>query len=182
MKRVKVILLLSALFIVSACSNKFEGTWCKYSDVATTLIILDENVTDKQIENITNYVKTIDSLKSYDIIDRIEEASKMITIYYKNDENIENYENNIKKYSGITKIKSSKVNEIVDKLVINKDNYVYDKSLNNLSANESKGSYKINNNTLILDSDVKFFYKNKFLCYDEGCNELLTKAKGNDCG
>ena len=182
MKRVKVLLLIISVILLSACSNKFHGTWCKYSDVATSLVILNSDISDDQIDRITNYVKTLENLKSYDIIDRIEEATKMITIYYKNEDNIDQIDAQLKKYDGVSKVKSSRVNEIVDKLVVKKEEYIYDKSLNNLSANETKGKYQIDNNTLILENDVKFYYKNKFLCYDEGCNEVLIKAKGNDCG
>ena len=182
MKRIKIVWLVICLILLSGCSSKFEGIWCKYSDVATSLVILNSDVSDNQILEITNYIKTIDNLKSYDIIDRIEEASKMITIYYKNEDNISKYEEKLVAFSGVTRVKSTKVNEVVDKLIVKKDSYIYDKSLNDLSANEVKGSYEIENNTLILDNNIKFYYKNKYLCYDEACNIILTKSKSNDCG
>ena len=176
MKRIKVLFLILGLVLLSGCGNKFEGTWCKYSDVATTLVILNNDIEDSQIDAITNYIK------SYDIIDRIEEASKMITVYYKSEENITTYENNIKEFNGVNKIKSTRVNEVVDKLVVKKEDYTLGRSLNNLTANEMSGKYKIENNTLLLDDNVKFYYKNKYLCYDEACNNVLTKSKTNDCG
>lgn len=182
MKRVKIFIILICLFLICGCSSKFEGTWCKYSDVATSLVILKNDINDNEINKITDYIKTIDNLKSYDIIDKIEEASKMITIYYKNEDNISSYEDKIKSFNGVDSIKSTKVNEVVDKLIIKKKEYIYDKSLNNLSATEDKGSYTIDNNTLILDNNTKFYYKNKYLCYDEMCNLVMTKSKTNDCG
>ena len=182
MKRVKVLLILLVLILLCGCDNKFQGTWCKYSDVATTLIVLTDDVSDEQINNITNYIKKIENLKSYDIIDKIEEASKMITIYYKNEDHIAEYENKIKSFSGINKVKSTRVNEVVDKLVVNKETYTLGRSLNNLTANEMSGKYKIENDTLSLDDNVKFYYKNKYLCYDESCSDVLTKSKTNDCG
>ena len=181
MKRVKIGLLLISLIFLSGCSSKFEGIWCKYSDVATTLVILDNDISNDQINKLTDYIKTIENLKSYDIIDKIEDSSKMITIYYKNEDNIALYEERIKAFDGINKIKSTNVNEVVDKLIVKKNDYVLDKSLNDLSANEVKGTYKIENNTLILDNDIKFYYKNKYLCYDDACNSILTKSKTNDC-
>ena len=182
MKRVKLLLIVFSLILLCGCDNKFQGTWCRYSDVATTLVVLTDDISDKQINDITNYIKTISNLKSYDIIDKIEDASKMITIYYKSEDNIDEYEKMIKTFTGINSIKSTKVNEVVDKLVVKKDDYTLGRSLNNLTANEMSGKYKIDNNTLILDDNVKFYYKNKYLCYDQDCNSLLTKSKTNDCG
>ena len=182
MKRVKILIVLFALILLCGCDNKFHGTWCKYNDVATTLIVLTEDVNDNQITEITNYIKKIENLKSFDIIDKIEDASKMITIYYKNEDNISEYENKLKTFGGINKVKSTRVNEVVDKLVVKKQDYTLGRSLNNLTANEMSGKYKIENDTLILDDNIKFYYKNKYLCYDKDCNDVLTKSKTNDCG
>lgn len=167
--------------LLCGCTSKFQGTWCKYSDVATSLVVLDENVSDSDINEIINYIQTIKNLKSYDIIDKIEEASKMITIYYKDEENIEEYQEKLKTYNGVSYIKYNRLNTVLDKLVIKKDSYVFDTSLNSLSASELSGKYEIEKNTLTLDNGTKFYYKNKFLCYDYNCNDILTKAKGNEC-
>lgn len=175
-------MLIFGLILLCGCENKFQGVWCKYSDVASTLIVLKEDVEDLQINGITNYIKTIENLKSYDIIDKIEESSKMITIYYKTDEGISEYEKIFNTMEGISKIKSTRVNEVVDKLVVKKEDYTLGRELNNLTANEMSGKYKIEDNTLLLDDDVKFYYKNKYLCYDKDCNNVLTKSKTNDCG
>ncbi len=182
MKRVRILVLIFALIMLCGCDNKFQGTWCKYNDVATTLVILTNDISDNQIKEITNYINKIENLKSYDIIDKIEDASKMITIYYKNDDNILEYEKMIKTFTGIDSVKSTKVNEVVDKLVVKKEDYTLGRSLNNLTANEMSGKYKIENDELLLDDGVKFYYKNKYLCYDEYCNSVLTKSKTNDCG
>ncbi len=181
MKNVKLIIILFLFIIITGCASKFEGTWCKYSDVATSLVILNENISDDNLNKITDYLKTIDDIKSYDVIDKIEDSSKMITIYYKNEDNIEKYEQELKKYSDINSIKSFKQNAVVDELIIKNDSYVYDKSLTTLDAYEYKGNYKINKNIIELDNNFKFYYKDKFLCYDEYCNEILTKSKKSTC-
>lgn len=182
MKRVKVLVLIFSVMLLCGCGNKFQGTWCKYSDVASTLIILNNDITDEQLNNLTSFIKEIANLKTYDIIDRIEDASKMITVYYKNEDNIQEHEDMIKTFSGISKVKSKPVNEVVDKLVVKKEDYTLGRSLNDFTANEMSGKYKIEKDTLLLDDDVKFYYKDKFLCYDKDCNSFLTKSKTNDCG
>ena len=181
MKRIKVLLMLAILVILSGCTNKFEGTWCKYSDVATTLVILSNDISDNDLNKITTYIAKLSNLKSYDIIDKIEEASKMITIYYKDENKIEVYEKDLKNFTGVKTLKSSKMNTVVDKLVLKNSDYTFGKSLNSLDAQETKGKYKENGNSITLDNGINFYYKDKFLCYDEGCNDLMSKAKGNDC-
>ena len=182
MKRVKVLLFVFSLLLLCGCNNKFQGTWCKYSDVATTLIVLTNYASDYQIGEITKYIKALENLKSYDIIDKIEDSSKMITVYYKNEDNLDEYEKIIKTFGGINNIKTTRVNEVVDKLVVKKEDYILGRSLNNLTANEMSGKYKIENDVLLLDDNAKFYYKNKYLCYDKDCNNVLTKSKTNDCG
>ncbi|MBR1417262.1 MAG: hypothetical protein IJ572_05565 [Bacilli bacterium] len=181
MKKLKVGFILLIGMVLSGCSSKFEGTWCRFSDVPSSLVILTDEISEIDLNNITSYINTITDLKSYDIIDKIENASKMITIYYKSDNNINDYEKSIKSYSGVVSIKSTMMNEVVDKLIISDKNYVYDKSLNNLSATETKGTYKTEGDKLSLDNGVDFYYKDKFLCYDKDCTGLLTKANGSDC-
>ena len=181
MKRIKVLFLVMCIFMLSSCATKFQGTWCKYSDVATSLVILKQDISDSDLQKIVEYIKTIDNLKSFDVIDRIEEASKMITIYYKNEDNIKTYQDTILTYSGVESIKYTSMNTVLDKLVIKRDAYIYDKGLNDLDASEVSGTYNIENNKIILDNNMELYYKNKFLCYDLSCDDILTKAKGAEC-
>ncbi len=181
MKRLKIFLLLLVVGMSTGCASKFQGTWCKFAMVPTSLVILDYDISESDLNNIVEYVKTIDNLKSFDVIEKIEEASKMITVYYKNEDNISNYQDNIKKYSGVRDIKYTSLDTVLDKLTIKRDSFIFDKGLNDLSASEITGTYVIENNTLKLDNNTEFYYKDKFLCYDKDCNEILTKAKGAEC-
>jgi len=167
--------------LTCSCASKYEGTWCKFADVDTTLVILSNDVSEEEINSVIDYIKTIPDLKSYDIINKIEESSKMITIYYKNEDNIKTYEDGLKNFSFINEIKTSKVNIVVDKLKINGDKYVFDTNLDDLSASEVSGTYIDNNNTITLEDNTTFYYKNKFLCYDKDCNNILTKSKNDTC-
>ena len=88
MKGFKVFLLIISIYLVSGCASKFQGTWCKFAMVPTSLVILDYDISDDDLNNIIDYVSTIENLKSYDVIEKIEEASKMVTVYYKNEDNI----------------------------------------------------------------------------------------------
>lgn len=182
MKRIKLLGLIAMIFVLCGCQSKYIGTWCRYSDTPTTLVIFKDDITDEQINKLVEYVKTIEDLKSYDVIPIIEGSSRMLTVYYQKEDNMEKFEEEIKKFEGISQTKSTKVNTPVDKLVIKGNNkYVYDTSLNNLSAMEYNGIYEIDKNVLKLDNETVFYYKNKFLCYDKDCNTILTKSNKTDC-
>ena len=181
MKRIKLLGLLAILMLTCSCASKYEGTWCKFADIDTSLVILSLDIEDDKLNAITSYVETIEDLKSYDVINKIEESSKMVTIYYKKEDNIKKYEDTLKGFDGVKEVKTSKVNTVVDKLKINNDRYVFDKDLDDFKASEVKGIFKEDGNTIILEDNTKFYYKNKFLCYDADCNNILTKSKNDTC-
>lgn len=181
MKKVKILFMVLLSIIMSGCSLNFKGTWCKYSEIPTTLLILKENISETELNDLTSFIKSIDNLKSYDYIDDIEEAYPMITIYYLNKDNIENYESVLSTYNSVSKIKTSKMNSVVERLVIKNNTFTYGTKLNTIYAYETSGKYEIEKNVLTLDDGTKFYYKDKFLCYSEECNDLLIKAKGNEC-
>ena len=181
MKSFKVLLLVIIVCLVSGCASKFQGTWCKFAMTPSSLVILDFDISEEDLDRVIDYVSSLENLKRYDVIDKIEEASKMVTVYYKNEDNIEEYQNIIKSFSGVRDIKYTSLDAVLDKLVIKKDSYVYDSGMNDYSSAEVKGSYTIEDNTITLDNKMVFYYKNKFLCYDKDCSEILTKAKGAEC-
>ena len=46
MKRIKILGLFLMLVLLTGCQSKYVGTWCRYSDVATTLVIFNDDVSD----------------------------------------------------------------------------------------------------------------------------------------
>lgn len=184
MKRFKILLLLIMVSLVSGCASKFQGTWCRFADVPSTLVILNYDISDEEMNNIIDYINSIPDLKRYDDIGKIEEASKMITIYYKSDEHVDEYQGHLGTLPGVRELKFINLNSPLDKLVVKRDTYIFDKDLNDFSVTEIKGSYQIDGNKITLNNngnDLEFYYKNKFLCYDKNCDEILTKAKGSEC-
>ena len=181
MKKIKIFIMFICLVLLTGCNNKYYGTWCLYEEIASTLIVLNDNVTDSEINNIIKYIDTIPDLKSHDTIDKIDEANKMINVYYNSKDNLDEYENKLKTFSGVKKVENKMLNQAKEKLVITKKDYTYGTNMNSLSAKESKGIYNINNDSITLDNDTTMYYKDKFLCKDKDCNVILTKSKNNVC-
>lgn len=182
MKKISVIILVGFVIFLSGCTSKFNGTWCRYSDVPSSLIVLKKDYNDYKYKELINYINKIPNLRSFDVVDDIEDSSILITVYYNNEENISTYENEIRKYDIVDRTEFKKLNIVVDKLNIQGNNtYTFDMSLNSLSAREIKGKYSIQSDILKLDNENTFYYKNKFLCYDKDCNMLMTKSISSTC-
>lgn len=165
--------------LLCGCQNKFNGTWCLYTEVPSSLIIFNDNVSDSDVGTITNYLDTLKDVSSFDLIDNIESANKMLNIYYFNKDNIESYKEKISKYSFVKSVENKMINKAKEKIVINDKSFVYGKNLNTLYAVEIKGSIKTKKDTLTLDG-TDFYYKDKFICGDLECNTIYSKSN-NDC-
>ena len=181
MKKFYIGVLVLVVILLSGCGSKFKGTWCRYVEVPSSLVVLKAEVSEEEYQKILQYIGTITNLRSYDIVNDIEDATTLVNIYYMNEENIANYENDFRSLSGVSKVENKRISVVEDKLTINDKNYIFDTSLNSLAASEVKGNYNIKDDLLTLEGGTKFYFKNKFLCYDDACNKFLTKSIGATC-
>ena len=177
--KLKVFILSLIVFLLCGCSNKYNGTWCLYTEIPSSLIILNDDINESNLKTITNYLDKVSDLASYDIIDNIESASKMINVYYIKKDNIDSYKNDISKLKGVKSVENKMINKAKEKIIIAGKYYTYDKELNTLYASEKKGKISKDKKSIIID-DVKFFYKDNFLCNDVDCNTIYSKSD-NDC-
>jgi hypothetical protein len=181
-KNIKYFALIIMCFILSGCSKDFYGTWCLYTETPSSLVVLNNDVSDNDINNLKNYItKNITDLKSYDVIDSIENSNKMITIYYNSSENIANYQDKISSMSGVESVTQKNLNTTVEELDITNSSYSYGAKLDTLYAFKTDGTYKAKGNVITLDSNKKFYYKNNYLCYDENCDQFLIKSTSDTC-
>jgi hypothetical protein len=181
MKKFLTLILIMICLLCSGCKKDFAGTWCLYTETPSSLILLDNNINDNDLNNIKAYIESISNLKTYDVINNIEDANNMITIYYTSKDNISTYQDKIMIMNGVLSVKENDLNTPVEELTISSDNYTYGTKLDTIDASKKEGTYTINGNNLILDNNKSFYYKNKFLCYDKDCNTLMTKSSSNTC-
>ena len=180
MRKCKLFVMVFMCLLLCGCKSKFDGTWCLYAETPSSLVILNNNVSDSELDNVVNYISKLKDMTSYDVIDNIESASKMINIYYSSKDNIDEYKNAIKNHNGVYSVENKMINKAKEKIVIDKKNYTYGKSLNTLYAIEEKGSLKKSRNEIELADNTKLYYKDKFLCIDKECSVIFTKSD-NDC-
>lgn len=182
MKYLKFLLVVSLCFLLTGCSKDYLGTWCLYTNTPSSLAVLDSDISLTDLNNIKNYIeKNIPDLSTYDVIDKIEDSNQMITIYYTKSDNISKYQEDLSSLNGITSVSEKELNTPVEKLDITSNNYTYGTQLDTIYALNTTGNYTIKNNTLTLDNNTLFYYKDSYLCYDESCSKFLTKSKTDTC-
>lgn len=182
LKNIKYLLVISLCFLLTGCSKDFIGTWCLYTETPSSLVVLDKDISESDLNKLKEYIENnIKDLKTYDVIDKIEESNQMITIYYTKSDNISAYQEEMSSLSGIDNIIEKELNTSVEKLDITKKDYTYGTQLDTIYAANTNGKYEIKNNIITLDNDTKFYYKDSYLCYDEACSRFLTKSKSGSC-
>ena len=175
----KKILMLLLITLLCGCS-KYEGTWYQKNEIFSTLVILEEDYTSKEYNNILNKVQGLNYLRGYDVVDDIEKGNTTINIYFNNKIGMNSSEEVLKDLDGIESIEIKSFEVTSQKLVIEDDTYNYGLNLDNVDAKEYKGKYEESNNVLTL-GDFKLYYKDKLLCLDSECTSFLVKSKTDDC-
>ena len=175
----KILTLIFMIMLLCGCS-KYEGTWCQKSEVFSTLVILEDNYTTKEYNNILDKVENLNYLRGFDIVDDIEKGNTTINIYFNNKVGMNDSEDILKDLYGVISVEVKSFEVTSQKLVLKDGTYNYGLNLDNVDAKEYKRKYKEKNNVLTLDN-FKLYYKDKFLCLDSECTGFLTKSKTDDC-
>ena len=179
----KILVLVMSLLLLSGC-NKFKGTWCRSTEVFGTIIVTKTGVTDKQISNIENKIKEFGNYKSYDIIDSIEKGNTSITTYFTENAKATELVELVKNLDGVDKVEKKSFIVTSEKLEVKgKKQFIYSTNLDNVDALVEKGEYSLNDDgTLSIYGDRTFYLKDKFVCTDVDCNNILRKkSKTNTC-
>lgn len=181
--RKKILVLIITLLCLTGC-NKFKGTWCRSTEVFGTIVVTKTGTTAKQITNIENKIKEFGNYKSYDVIDSIEKGNTSITIYFNESSKANELINIVKDLDGVDKAEKKSFVVTSEKLEIkSKNQFTYSTNLDNVDALVENGEYTLNDdNTLSIYGDRNFYLKDKFVCTDVDCNNILRKkSKTNTC-
>ena len=69
-KILMMILVLFSIMLLTGCGNKYEGYWCRYADTATIVILLDDNITTSEKDELIKTITSYDNLLSYTYYDK----------------------------------------------------------------------------------------------------------------
>jgi len=179
----KLLILLVSILMLCGC-NKFSGTWCRSTEVFGVIIVTTSDITDSELSNIESIIKASGTYKTYDVLDDIKKANTSITIYFKESSLADDLVTSLDGVDGIEKTEKKSFIVTSEKLEVKKKNqYTYSTNLDNEDSNVTSGTWVLNDDgTLTIDGPLTFYYKDKFVCSDKDCTNILTKkSKTNKC-
>ena len=191
--KMKLIIILFLLVILTGCNNKYVGYWCKYNETATIVILLNDDITAEDKAKIEEKGATYDNLISssyYSKEDYKEQLNSNDEIYssyvfsFSSHDSIGSYVDELKTMSGVKEAKqsSAKNNMSLYELKSN-GTFTYTDSDEATKKDLITGKYKIEKGIIRLmpnNDKVRILYtKNGRLCEDTDCNKIYSHGKDN---
>lgn len=196
MKKIRnILILLLLVLLTSACNNKYVGYWCKYNEVSTIVVLLNDDITEDEKKAIETKASEYDNLSGSNYYSKEDYKTKIGTsddIYatyvfsFSSYDSIGTYVDELKNMSGVKSAEQSnaKSNMALYELKSN-GTYTYKDSDEATKQDVIEGKYKISKGIIKFtpnDSSkkVKLLYtKNDRLCEDTDCNTIFSSGKDN---
>ena len=189
----KILLILILLLVLTGCNNKYVGYWCKYNEVATIVVLLNDDITEEQKKNIeekaSDYVNyTGSSYYSKEDYKKVLDNDDIYATYvlsFSSFESIGTYIKEIKTLPGVKDAKQSNAKSNMSLYELKSNNtYSYKDSDEAKGKDIIEGKYKISKGIIKFTPNdggkVKLLYiKNDRLCEDTDCNIIYSNGKDN---
>ena len=195
MKKFKTIIMFLLLLTICSCGNKkYVGYWCNYSETATIVVLLNDNITAGQKMNIENAVNKYINLTSLNYISKEEYAKELgqdvntIDIYanyyltFNSMESIGTYVDELSKMPGVHEAKQSSAKSNITLYNLQKDNsYTFTNSDEANKADIEHGTYKVKKGVITFtksdSNETRLLYiKSDHLCGDAECNTIYAQS------
>ena len=200
MKKIKMIILLTIFMIgLSSCgTKKYEGYWCNYDETATIVVLLKNDNTEQDRNNLEKTFNGYLNLSSFNYYSRedymaeLGEDGEDIDIYatyvvqFNSMDSIGTYIEDLNKMSGVYEAKQSNAKSNIALYNIKKGHkYEFTNSDEATESDTIKGKYKIKNGVITFTPDDKehkttmLYIKNNHLCEDAECNRIFAASDQN---
>lgn len=180
----KLVILCSILMLICGCKKKtYDGYYCNYQEQGVMIVLLDQNITNNQKDEINKKINSFEGLINYDFVDKealgatsTNDLYDTYFIYLKNSDILETYLLDLQNTKGVYEATKSIVKDNISLYNFDGKNYHFQNIID--SDNRIEGIFKVKKNIIEFDSeDVPIIYlKDEFLCLDENCNKILTKT------
>ncbi len=180
----KCLILCIVLVLVCSCRKKsYEGFYCNYEEQGVMIVLLNQNITASEKEEIDKKINAFEGLLTYDFVDRkalgahdSNDLYDTYFIYLNNTSILENYLLDLQNTKGVYEATKSIVKNNVSLYNFEEKNYRFQNVID--GDNSIEGNYKVKKNIIKFDNDdvPTIYLKDDFLCLDENCNKILTKT------
>lgn len=197
MKRIiGVICLVLLVLFITGCNNKYVGYWCKYNETATIVVLLNDDITEEQRNNIEETAKNYENISGTNYYSK--EDYKEIAIAGDSDifasfvftfnsfDSIGTYVEEFNKMPGVKKATQSNAKNNMSLYELKSNGkYTYTNSDEALKKDIETGKYKIEKGIIRFIPDKKskethlLYTKNERLCEDTDCNKIYSEGKDN---
>ena len=197
MKKItKLLGLLLLLIFITGCNNKYVGYWCKYSETATIVVLLKDDITEEQKNAIEEKAKNYENISATNYYskedykeimnDTQEEIYASFVFTFNSHESISTYVEEIKAMDGVKEASQSNVKSDMSFYELKSNGkYTFKDSDEAKEEDIINGKYKVEKGIIrfIPEKDknnIKLLYvKNDRLCEDTDCNKIFSKGKDN---
>ena len=195
MKKIKFLLLICTVLLISGCGPKYKGYWCRYQETSTIVVLLERDHTTAQKDKVSqtiNKFEDIDSLNYYtreDYANEIGGNANDMDIYdtyvvtFSSNNNIGTYIDELAKLKGVKEAKQSNAKTDISLYhIISSKRYTYTNSDEAKEEDLVTGKYKdkdgvltfVPNNTKL---QTKMLYvKDGLICEDAQCKNIYFKS------
>lgn len=187
-KSLMMILALFAIMLLAGCGNKYEGYWCRYTDTATIVVLLDDNISDTEKEELIKTITSYDNLLSYTYYDKtiFDEAEDEIYnsyfVSFNSTDGVTTYIEQLAKMPGVLDATQNSAKANFELYHLDKKNqYTYSNSDEALEEDIIKGKYKVKNGVITFtpndnDKTSLLYIKDGHLCGDSQCTIIYAKS------
>ena len=197
MKRIiKTICLLVIMISITACNNKYVGYWCKYSETATIVVLLKDDITEEQKNNVEEKAKNYENIAGTNYYSKedykeimkndADEIYATFVFTFSSHDSITTYIEELKTLPGVKEASQSNVKSDMALYELKSNGtYTYKNSDEALEKDIIKGKYKVEKGIIRFTpeknkNDIHILYtKNERLCEDTDCNKIYAKGKDN---
>lgn len=191
MKKLKLLFILICLIFLSGCDKKdYIGYWCSYEETGTIIVLLDQNITEKEKNNLEDIINTYEDMTTYDFISKenlaqdnnsdISSIYDTYFIYFNSTETIDEALLTIQSTKGVFSATKENIKSNIAFYNLDKNKkFTYKDNIDNEDGIKISGKYKVKDNKITFKSAEKvndLYIKDGFICGDENCDKIFTKT------
>jgi hypothetical protein len=182
------------LIVLTARNNKYVGYWCKYNELATIVVLLNDDISPETKKAIENKVTEYDNLTATNYYSKedykqtIGSEGEIYAAYvfsFSSHDSIGTYIEELKKLPGVKDASQSNAKSNMSLYELRSDNtYTFKDSDEASSKDIVEGKYKISKGIIKFTPNkgdkVRILYtKNDRLCEDTDCNIIYSSGTNN---
>ena len=192
-KGIIVGILLSLCLLLTGCGNKYEGYWCKYSETATVVVLLEDDITSEEKTKLENVFNGYDNLLAFSFFDKEsykdiigDDAAEIYDSYFvsfNSTDGVGTYIDELQKMGGVKEASQNSAKTNFELYHLDKKKkYTFSNSDEALESDIVKGTYKIKKGVITFTPEGEdktnsmLYIKGEHLCGNPECTIVFAKS------